>query len=289
MISAPRGHLVTFAPLSRLWWSFVAAVQAAVHRARMEVRTLGEASGGPLAPLSPDTKEEQQKLETARANMQSCAAVVFDFLQSKGLFAAERALRTELEVNFQREASYRRLLSRNLWNSQIEKMLNVKLPRTSETSGPDGTSDSPEMGSLLSRLGAIGSTPSGGTPTNWHHTASVPHDPGASSRSTPSRRLGVRLHSLNPTMSAEEGAALRRQRSRSAQQSCVVFREGLPMSEKEAHSIEMLPLPLLYNPNIRGLEVCVCVRACVHAAAARTELSALRHTCSPHHSLVRSH
>ena len=104
----------------------------------MEVRTLGEASGGPLAPLSPDTKEEQQKLETARANMQSCAAVVFDFLQSKGLFAAERALRTELEVNFQREASYRRLLSRNLWNSQIEKMLNVKLPRTSETSGPDG-------------------------------------------------------------------------------------------------------------------------------------------------------
>ena len=59
--------------------------------------------------------------------MQACSSVIFDFLQSKGLFAAERALRTELEASFHREASYRKMLERNLWQSQIERMLEVKL------------------------------------------------------------------------------------------------------------------------------------------------------------------
>ena len=185
--------------------------------------------------------------------LQACTAVVFDFLQSKGLFAAERALRTELEVNDREMRLCTRtntLISRNLWQSKIERMLDVKLPKID--GGAEGVS--PDMAVLLSEI-SCNPVQGGATPTIWHHTTiEQSSDPDASRRSTPSRRLGVRLHNLNPASNAEEGLALRRQRTRSAQQSCVVFREGLPMSEAQAQEVETLALPLLYNPYIRGLE-----------------------------------
>ena len=207
---------------------------------------------GPLVPSSSNLDQrladDMAKLELTHSGLQACTSVILDFLQSKGLFAAERALRTELEVNYQRELSTRRVMTRNLWHSRLEQVLNVKLPKT--TDGGEG--DSPEMAVMLSQIGTI-PTPSGNTPTNWgKHLCE--DDVGASSRSTPSRRLGVRLHQLHPSLGEEEGAALRKQRTRSAQQSCVVFREGQPMSEAEAAQIETLMLPLLYNPHIRGLE-----------------------------------
>ena len=59
---------------------------------------------------------------------------------------------------------------------------------------------------------------------------------------------------MQPSATDEEASALRKQRTRSAQQSCVVFREGKPMSEAQQRTIETLALPMLYNPFIRGLE-----------------------------------
>ena len=212
----------------------------------------GMASGGPIAPIGSQFADDARRLEAARTSLQACSSVIFDFLQSKGLFAAERALRTELEASFHREASYRKVLERNLWQSQIERMLEVKLPRACDCADADVE---PEMSVMLSQIDAIPTSSGGQTPTTWHHaTRDHAAEAGASTRSTPSRRLGVRLHQLNAAASAEEGTALRRQRQRTAQQSCVVFREGAPMSEAQAREVDMLPLPLLFNPYIRGLE-----------------------------------
>ena len=187
-------------------------------------------------------------MDAVRASLQSCASIILDFLQSKGLFAAERALRTELDANYLRQASFNEVLSRNLWQSQIELMLNVKVPRLGEDDR------SPEMLTLLSQLDSIHMS-SGSTPTIWHYPLNTDHgDAGSSCRSTPSRRLGVRLHQLNPAVNSEETALLRKQRNRSAQQSCVVFREGIPLTEAQSREVQTLLLPLLYNPHIRGLE-----------------------------------
>jgi hypothetical protein len=213
-------------------------------------QTLGDA--GPLAP-SAGVAEDLARHAEAKSQLAACTAVIYDFLQSKGLFSAERALRMEIELNYHREASYRNVIARNLWQSKLENMLGVHLPR-----GGGGGDDSPDMAVLLSQVGSVRDSRAsrGQTPTNWssHNAMQHDRDVGASCRSTPSRRLGVRLHQLHPSLGEEEGQMLRKQRSRSAQQSCVVFREGTPMSEQQAAAVSTLPLPLLYNPYIRGLE-----------------------------------
>ena len=56
-----------------------------------------------------------------------CIAAVLEFLQSKCLFAAERALRTEIEIEVQRGPDL--LLSRNLFSSRLELALGAQVPR----------------------------------------------------------------------------------------------------------------------------------------------------------------
>ena len=56
-----------------------------------------------------------------------CIQHVMEFLQSKCLFAAERALRTELELELQRGPEL--LLSRNLYSSRLEAALDAQVPR----------------------------------------------------------------------------------------------------------------------------------------------------------------
>ena len=56
-----------------------------------------------------------------------CVAAVMEFLQSKCLFAAERALRNELEIEVQRGPEL--LLSRNLYSSRLEAALGAHVPR----------------------------------------------------------------------------------------------------------------------------------------------------------------
>ena len=55
-----------------------------------------------------------------------CVAAVMEILQSKCLFAAERALRTELEIEVQRGPEL--LLSRNLYSSRLEAALGAHVP-----------------------------------------------------------------------------------------------------------------------------------------------------------------
>ena len=58
---------------------------------------------------------------TTDKKLEACTATVLEFLQSKCLFAAERALRTELELETQRGTPH--LLARNLWTSKLENLL----------------------------------------------------------------------------------------------------------------------------------------------------------------------
>ena len=67
--------------------------------------------------------------------MQSCTSVVLDFLQSKCLFAVERALRLELELAadgslLQKEDGH--FEARNLWTSQLEQLMGVLMPLRKE-------------------------------------------------------------------------------------------------------------------------------------------------------------
>ena len=189
----------------------------------------------------------------AKLHLQSCALIILDFLQSKCLFSAERALRAELELVYQRGATDQKLIARNLWSSRLEKLLHAVLPR-SETDALGDSENCDPLDKGVSRVEGHRQSPSAGTPTNWPRIDELRSGSGDSCRSTPSRRLGVKLHHLQPSATESDTLLLRRQRGRSAQQSCVVFREGVPMSDEQANAVERLDLPLLYNPHIRGLE-----------------------------------
>ena len=222
----------------------------------MEHRPRGSSQTG--GKSSPKASVEMDEAGLAKAHLNQCSMVILDFLQSKCLFAAERALRTELELVYQRGASEQKLGARNLWSSRLEKLLNAVLPRSEEMDMQrDGDDDDPLDMSLTRVGGSTAHSSSNATPTNWSRVEQLQvsaGDGGSSCRSTPSRRLGVRLHNMAPSGSEDDSQVLRRQRGRSAQQSCVVFREGLPMSDEQAKAVARLELPLLYNPYVRGLE-----------------------------------
>ena len=82
--------------------------------------------------------------------MQLCANTICEFLQSKCLVATERALRAELELTFQRSvANEGSIIRRNLWHSQLERMLNVKVPKPGDVDA--GTVDSSSLDLVLER------------------------------------------------------------------------------------------------------------------------------------------
>lgn len=212
----------------------------------------GAGEGGSNPPAKPAGGGEGGQ---AKAHLQTCAGVILDFLQSKCLFSAERALRAELELVYQRGASDQKLMARNLWSSRLEKQIGAVLPRSEdqpELGGQGGAeaSEAIEPGVVsLSRVASTSKSKSHGlnsnTPTLWPRIDQLQSGGGNSCRSTPSRRLGVRLHNLQPSATEDDAITLRRQRGRSAQQSCVVFREGLPMNADQARAVETLKLPLL--------------------------------------------
>ena len=190
---------------------------------------------------------------TANACWQPCAAVVLDFLQSKCLVASERALRTELELMYQRGTSKDGCSGPDqFWQSRLEKMLSVSatLPRLSESDGTAGVEETTQMGVHLSQIRSF-KVPS--------HESSLNSSPPTrldvlGQHAIEAGSLGVSLYQLDLSVTDEEGALLRRQRARSTQHSGVVFRDGLPMTDQQQLSLEHLHLPLVVNPNTRGFE-----------------------------------
>ena len=71
---------------------------------------------------SPGTCATGARRVASRPRGELCTQAVIEFLQSKCLFAAERALRTELELESQRTQGSN-IIERNLWTSKLEKVL----------------------------------------------------------------------------------------------------------------------------------------------------------------------
>ena len=198
----------------------------------------------------------------SKAQIQGCASVILDFLQSKCLFTAERALRSELDVLLKRNVtSDAKLLARNLWYSRLEKLVDGEgIMRTGDISPAE------HFGPIATALRRSGddTPPKSSTPTDWQSVQiRCANGGGSSCGSTPpggwaskgtKKNPGLGLYELRTPESDEDAATLQRQRGRNAAQSCVVFREGQPMTEEQAKAVETIQMKLLYNPHVRGLE-----------------------------------
>ena len=106
-------------------------------------------------PSSADGLTAQPISKDAHSHMQACAGVILDFLQSKCLVGAERALRTELGLMYNQMSTESTFAGRSLWQSQLEIMLNAKMPRAPGPSFGAGDEDSPAMAVMLSQVGQL--------------------------------------------------------------------------------------------------------------------------------------
>eukprot|EP00966_Prymnesium_polylepis_P074776 1734980-Prymnesium_polylepis.1 len=217
-----------------------------------------EPSEPPLEPADPVVKG------AAKSQLQACATVVLDFLQSKCLFTAERALRSELELVMREmnTMSDAKLHQRSMWHSKLEKLLELGQPSTDVDGSPGATHFGP-IATALKRSGKD-TPPKSLTPTDWQAVQIRNENGAGSSRgATPpggwaskgsKQNPGLGLYELRTPATDEEAAALQRQRGRNTAQNCVVSREGRSMSEEQSKAVEAIELQLLYNPHVRGLE-----------------------------------
>ena len=87
--------------------------------------------------------EDEELCAVASQNFRRCPELMLDFLQSKSLFTSERALRTELEL-LERKGDIPGdlgLISRYLYTSQLEALLNAEIPRVEGDPTPPEISD----------------------------------------------------------------------------------------------------------------------------------------------------
>ena len=201
--------------------------------------------------------------------MEAAAEVILEFLQSKCLLSAERALRTELELVLQREDA---LLARNLWTSRLEELLNTELPRRVESEPPE-IEDLTPLEAVASQLDpGEGNLAAGTLPHARERVERARQAAGAE------RRKRLTLFELVP-LGADESARLQRQRGHGSAATRVVFRDGVVLSEasldavcawycpwrahpptdpshrapqEQKRTLAHISLPLLYNPYVNG-------------------------------------
>ena len=177
--------------------------------------------------------------------MEAAAEVILEFLQSKCLLSAERALRTELELVLQREDA---LLARNLWTSRLEELLNTELPRRVESEPPE-IEDLTPLEAVASQLDpGEGNLAAGTLPHARERVERARQAAGAE------RRKRLTLFELVP-LGADESARLQRQRGHGSAATRVVFRDGVVLSEASLDAVCSWPQP-------RGLRKCtICTLA----------------------------
>lgn len=182
------------------------------------------------------------------SKLEHVTGLVLQFLESKSFFSAERALRAELAVALQRQQQAPDALRRaNLFTSALEESLHLECAT--------------EQAELPQAAVVSDWTPQ---PTPWRaadaqHNGRESHGP--SGQETPSQsgrwasqgraRPPARL--LKFSLSTSE-QSLRRQYGRGTLQERVVFHEPPKMSPAQQESIAYIAVPMLYNPNVNGLE-----------------------------------
>ena len=178
------------------------------------------------------------------AGLQECAGVILEFLQSKCLFAVERALRLELELgansSLAADVEASKLTARNLWTSKLEEMLGVSAPLAAQPPIEDIVDHTPSRGSP---------TPLDAAEDNIGAGNCVPQSKMLQQR----QKRRPKLFELRPDPKRENEETYRKRRNRD-HMNRVVFHDPPPMSSDKARKLAHISLPVLYNPHINGLE-----------------------------------
>jgi len=185
--------------------------------------------------------------------------LLLDFMVSKSLVASERTLRNEFQMLLEtanngssRSSGDQRSgtsAARAQWNkvttmhnqytSELERRLELLVPRRTEADDGSGAA------SIIDR------TPKTAACVTCEDDASS--EPSRPLVGAPAARIPA-LFDLKPVVSAEEERRLRQRRGVGTPQQRVVFHDPPPMPEPMASSLAFISLPLLYNPNVNGLE-----------------------------------
>jgi len=179
------------------------------------------------------------------SNLQQCALVILDFLQSKCLFAVERALRLELEMdaNCKISDNSSSVERRNLWTSKLENLLDAVIPLPSPISEQQPTGAIRDLTPTTARPAALDQAEENIAAGSCAQIM----------RNAPSSKQKKRpkLFELKPSLNREDNDAARRRRSRDPM-SRVVFHE--PPEPPGRQGLVRISLPVLYNPDCNGLE-----------------------------------
>ena len=178
--------------------------------------------------------------------LETVTQAIIEFLQSKCLFAAERALRTELELETSQGSSNQ--LTRNLWTSKLEVLLGAEAPRKPDEAPVGEIRD-------LTPVEAVAST----LDPNESELAAGACASALAEQASSKGRNGVekkpRLHLFDiVACNPEDSQTLRRQRGQTHGPTRVIFRDGRQMSSEQENDLAHVSLPLLYNPHVNGLE-----------------------------------
>ena len=191
--------------------------------------------------------QAEQEGTPSTEQLDTCTAAVLEFLQSKCLFAAERALRTELELEASRGAT--NMLTRNLWTSKLEIVLGAEMPRPPDEPKASEIRDFTPIEAVASELDPDEGDLAAGA------CASALADRPASKGGVESEKRPPRLRLFDIfACKPEESHTLRRQRGQTQGPTRVIFRDGREMSSEQANDLAHVSLPLLYNPSVNGLE-----------------------------------
>lgn len=181
------------------------------------------------------------------AALQRCASVILDFLQSKSLFAVERAFRVELELSADQpsKADNNKSIARNLWTSQLEQLLDAVMP----LSLPLHTN---EAAAEITDLSSEGARPTPLDDSEENFAAGLCGEEATKVLlSKQKRRPKAYELRLDPRRDKEETYRNRRSRDPLSR---VVFHDPPSANTPRSNSLVRITLPVLYNPYTNGLE-----------------------------------
>jgi len=182
------------------------------------------------------------------SGLSECASVILDFLQSKCLFAVERALRLELELGADSllapDVDNGKIANRNLWTSKLEQLLDVAVPLSAPLDDPRHVQDISDL------------TPNRASPTQLdvaEENIAAGNCVNLSKALPQKQKRRPKLYELRSDPKRENEETYRKRRSRD-HMSRVVFHDPPPMSSDKSRKLAHISLPVLYNPYVNGLE-----------------------------------
>lgn len=204
-------------------------------------------------------------MEATASALQSITTMVLQFLESKSFFAAERALRAELTLLLESEATApgRKITEQNLYTSELEKRLGqpIKLP---------GLGPAPSISDHTPTLPGDNVVP-GSAAIQKQQQQEPPHDrvplidsasaasgdeggSGSGVAGSGSMRQRLRMYSYHLYSTQKDENTLRKRFGQGSPQQRVLFHDPPSMPLPHATDLAYVSIPVVYNPRVNGLE-----------------------------------